>query len=316
MTTTISSWQPSASLSAIKQRAVLYRSIRQFFAERQVLEVDTPILGMAATVDPAIDSLLTMVMGDTRYLQTSPEFFLKRLLAAGSGDIYSLAKVFRQGEKGRRHHPEFTLLEWYRVAWDEQQLIDEVIDLIRLFLPDVAVTRLSYRDIFLHVLSVDPHLASVDSLKEIAKTRIDIALDTDDKDIWLDLLMSHCVEPSLPEQLVIIDNYPASQAALAKVEQDASGQLVARRFEVYLHKMELANGYFELTDEFEQKQRFEQDQSNRRQRQLPVYPYDTKVVQALASGLPSCAGVALGIDRLLMVLCGVTTIAEVLSFAE
>ncbi|MGH1485750.1 MAG: EF-P lysine aminoacylase EpmA [Cellvibrionaceae bacterium] len=309
-------WQPNASLALLKKRAQLYQNIRAFFHERNVLEVETPILSEYATIDPHIDSLSTQVMSKSYYLQTSPEFYLKRLLAAGSGDIYSLGKVFRQGEKGRRHQPEFTMLEWYRLGWDEQQLIDEVITLLTSCMPKVVCRKVSYRQLFLDYLDFDPHQISLSEIKAIAKEKIDSAFDADQKDIWLDLLMTHCIEPKIAGELVAIYDYPASQCALAKLGKNDQQQTIARRFEVYVNGVELANGYFELTDDKEQKKRFEKDCAYRKNNGLTELPYDEKVVKALEHGLPSCAGVAMGVDRLLMLMTNTNAIDDVMSFAQ
>ena len=294
----------------------MLQTLRSFFLERGVMEVETPIIGQAATVDPFIDSLQTNVFDKTHYLQTSPEFFLKRLLCAGSGDIYSLGKVFRQGEKGRRHHPEFTMLEWYRVGWDEYQLIDEVVDLLQCFWPKIETTKVTYQSLFEEILGINPHCASEQTLAELSRQHITINIDAADKNTWLDLLMTHCIEPTMPEGLVFVTDYPATQAALAKCEINHAGQLVARRFEAYVNRIELANGYFELNDAVEQQQRFEKDQQFRRDNNLPIYPYDEKLVEAINHGLPDCAGVALGVDRLMMLSKSASSISEVMSFFE
>lgn len=309
-----SSWQPSASLQTLKARAALNKTIRQFFDSRDVLEVETPILGKAATVDPFIDSLHTRVMGELRYLQTSPEFFMKRLLAAGSGSIYSLGKVFRQGEQGRKHNPEFTLLEWYRVGWNEQQLMAEVAELLVELIPNLTIKKLSYRDCFETHLGFDPHTLSDQQLKKITQEHINYDCQNEPRNTCLDLLMTHCIEPQLPEGLVFIDDYPATQAALAKIDQDAQGQLVAKRFEAYINGLELANGYFELTDAAEQENRFIKDQAFKKNYQNTFLPYDKKLVDALKCGMPECAGVAVGVDRLLMLLCNDNNIQNVLAF--
>ncbi len=310
------SWGPSATMLALRLRSKVYRAVRDFFESRNVLEVETPILGRAAAIDPFIDSLTTAVMGENRYLQTSPEFFLKRLLAANSGDIYSLGKVFRQGESGRRHHPEFTMLEWYRISWDEHQLMDEVADLISVIIPELKVSKISYGDVFLEHLNVNPYQASFDQLKTIAGPHVDIAFEVDDKSSCLDLLMTHCIEPLLPKGLIFIYDYPAEQAALAKLGKNIEGDMVARRFEAYLNGIELANGYFELTDADEQKKRFEKDLDYRKNNNLTDVPYDNQLIEALENGMPECAGVALGIDRLLMSICDVDNIKDVISFSR
>jgi len=302
--------------NSLALRAKIYKTIRDYFYQHHVLEVETPILSQYATVDPHIDSLSTEVINQTHYLQTSPEFFLKRLLTADSGDIYSLGKVFRQGERGKRHQPEFTMLEWYRVAWDEHELMKEVETLIKLFLPELAVEKLSYQECFLDFLDLDPHDISIDELKRITHKIVDIEFDSDERSAWLDVLMTHCIEPNLPKGLVFIYDYPKEQAALARLDKNSQGQMVARRFEAYLNGMELANGYFELTDALEQQKRFEVDRGYRKENDLPLYPYDKNLVEALKNGMPECAGVAMGIDRLLMILSNTDDINEVISFSR
>lgn len=310
-----SGWQPSAQIDMLKARAELYRTIRGFFEAHGVLEVDTPILSQTGTVDPFIESLVTKVGDRPFYLQTSPEFFLKRLLASCSGDIYSLGKVFRQGEQGNKHHPEFTLLEWYRVAWDEHQLMDELGALIQLLMPRVAIKKMSYRDLFLTHLNIDPHSADLADLKRRVKKEINISFDLLDKPTCFDLLMTHCIEPGMPKALLFVYDYPRESAALASLGENIQGQVVARRFEAYLNGVELANGYYELTDAVEQTKRFENDVKYRHDNALSTVPFDKQLVAALESGLPACAGVALGVDRLLMVLGKKSSINEVLSFS-
>src|SRR5690554_2501135 len=306
-------WRPSASIEALRARARLYQQVRAFFAERDVLEIEAPIMGAAAVTDPYIDSIRARCADATYYLQPSPEFAMKRLLAAGSGPIYSLGKVFRNGEKGRRHNPEFTLLEWYRTGFDDHQLMAEVAQLFECVLPGLSVRKVSYRDWF-KPLHLDPHTASATELEAVAREWIDTGIESDDRDLWLDLLVSHVLEPQLDPGLVFVYDYPASQAALARLTRDSTDQWVARRFEVFLNRMELANGYWELTDAQEQGARFAADLARRAREQLPVYPSDGKLLQALEHGLPESAGVALGVDRLLMCILGVPTIGEVLAF--
>jgi lysyl-tRNA synthetase class 2 len=308
-------WQPTANIDMLKARAKLYRVIRDFFEEHCVLEVDTPILSQSGTVDPFVDSLVTEVCDKKYFLQTSPEFFLKRLLADNSGDIYSLGKVFRQGERGKKHSPEFTLLEWYRVAWNEHQLMDEVEIFVRLLMPDVVITKASYQHLFSSHFNIDAHSILLEELQDLVKKNINIEFDLSDKSACFDLLMTHCVEPKMPEGLFFIYDYPADQAALASLGKNAKGQIIARRFEAYLNGLELANGYYELIDAVEQKKRFEKDVKYRLQNNLPSVPYDKQLVAALASGMPECAGVALGVDRLLMALSEKSTINEVFSFS-
>lgn len=311
-------WQPTASLPALQQRATLLQQIRDFFQQRQVLEVDVPLISAYATIDPFIDSLQTSAMGQTAYLQTSPEFFLKRFLCAyPEQDVYSLGKAFRQGEKGGRHLPEFTMLEWYRTGWNEQQLIDEVIELLRACLSVQSSYCFSYADIFTEHLSINPHTASVRELAALCREHIDIDFAAEDKNPWLDLLMTHCIEPQLPDGLVAIYDYPASQAALARIASDEHGHQVAKRFEVYVNGMELANGYWELNDAVEQEARFKADLHYRQKNNLPALPYDQALLDAMSQGeLPDCAGVALGVDRLLMCLLATKNIGDVVSFTQ
>ncbi|MDT8398671.1 MAG: EF-P lysine aminoacylase EpmA [Pseudomonadales bacterium] len=312
-------WQATASMEMLQARALLYSRIRHFFACRGVLEVETPLLSHASGSDPNINPIVSHCgnsgMSDIRpmFLQTSPEFAMKRLLAAGSGPVFQICKAFRDGEAGSRHNPEFTLLEWYRPGYDHVQLMDEVEALVTGILDMGSIERLAYRDLFVRYLGIDPHTAPTAELKALADRHINSVLTTEDRDVWLDLLFSHLVEPQLSTACFIYD-YPVSQAALARVETDASGTPVARRFELVVEGMELANGYFELTDPAEQQARFADDQLVRQQRGLPQYPLDQHFLAALASGLPSCAGVALGLDRLLMLAEGCKSIQEVLAF--
>ncbi len=314
------SWQPTADLPTLKARAELYRQVRDFFLQRQVLEVDVPILGKAATVDPFIESLTSQINHEVVYLQTSPEFFLKRAIAAFQQDMYYLGKAFRQGEQGDRHQPEFTMLEWYRMGWDEHQLMEEVGQLLAVFFPAMPSVSLSYEECFKQFLGVNPHTAPLEALRECAQSKIDIVLEDDSRDVWLDILMSHCIEPLLPMGIVFIYDYPPSQAALAKIctnkNDSKKQQVVARRFEVYVDRLELANGYWELTDKDEQAKRFNSDQQFRRERGLDVPAYDQLLINAMSEGMPPCAGVALGIDRLLMRFLNKAQIGQVISFSQ
>lgn len=307
-------WQPSASIEQLRRRARLYQQIRAFFAERGVMEIEAPVMGAATVTDPFIDSVTAQCAGRPYYLQTSPEFAMKRLLAAGSGAIYSLGKVFRNGERGRKHNPEFTLLEWYRPGWDDRRLMREVEALVLSVLPDLTVTYLSYREWFERHFGLDPHLATAGQLAALAHERINIDAGEEDKDFWLDLLVTHELEATLGPGLTFVYDYPASQAALARLDTDAEGQTVAHRFEAFIGSMELANGYWELTDASEQRRRFEADHHKRRELGLPLYPVDEKLLAAIEAGLPDSAGVALGVDRLLMCLTGARSITDVLAF--
>lgn len=318
--------RPGADLDKLKTRARMLAAIRAFFAARGVMEVETPILSQAAATDPHLDSFATryhgpgLPAGQTLYLHTSPEFPMKRLLAAGSGPIYQLCKVFRQGERGRRHNPEFTLLEWYRPGWGHHALMDEVEALVRQCLGAsralAPAERLTYAQVFQRHAGIDPLQASVDGLRACARahglTMADGAEDAD-RDFWCDLLMSHIVEPQLGQgRPTFIHEYPASQAALARLVPGRPE--VAARFELYLEGVELANGFHELADAAEQRARFEQGNRRRAAQNQPAMPVDERLLAALAHGLPDCSGVALGVDRLAMLACGVSDIDGVIAF--
>ncbi len=312
----MSDWQPGSNIETMRTRAHLNRCIRDFFALREVMEVEVPLLATATVTDPHIASIPANLDGQSVFLQTSPEFFMKRLLCAGSGAIYSLGKAFRAGESGGRHNPEFTMLEWYRPGFDDVQLMGEVESLIKGVLPELTDTRsISYRDLFKRFLSIDPHTVSLAELQRLGQVHCRVDWRDDHRDTWLDLLMTHVIEPQLGEGLVFVYDYPESQAALARIEPDASGQRVAKRFEAYVAGMELANGYWELTDATEQARRFDVDAQHRIVLGLENFPKDRKLLAALASGMPDTAGVALGVDRLLMLMSGVRSIDQVLNFS-
>ncbi|TGD72603.1 EF-P lysine aminoacylase GenX [Mangrovimicrobium sediminis] len=312
-------WQPSASLEALRQRAALLQRTRYFFARRGVLEVETPLLCSAGVSDPAIENLAVergTSLARPRYLQSSPEYAMKRLLAAGSGPIYQLARAFRDGEAGARHNPEFSLLEWYRPGFDLGQLMAEVAELVLEFVGERPVEYIAYRDLFLRELDLDPLLAPPAALEARARAALDVGDLAGNRDLWLDLLMSHLVEPALAGRgLCFVYDYPASQAALARLE--TRGEVsVARRFELYVDGVELANGYHELTDAAEQRRRFAADNARRAQHGQPLREADDYLLAALASadGLPDCCGVALGFDRLLMLASGINDIRQTLAF--
>lgn len=317
-------WRPTARLEALAARARVLATIRGFFAEAGVLEVETPALSFAGPTDPALASLSTTYTGPagpygaTLWLQTSPEFAMKRLLAAGSGPIWQLCKVFRDGERGRRHNPEFSLLEWYRPGFSMHALIDEVIALLRRVLgTELREERLTYAQAFQRTLGVDAHCATIETL-QAAAVRAGIAgaerLQLRDRDAWLDLLMTHCLEPGLgADGIAVVHDYPPSQAALARVR--AGDPPVAERFEVYMRGVELANGFHELADAAEQRHRFEADNVRRRSAGLPEVPADQRLLAALEAGLPDCCGVAVGVDRLVMLSTGAQHIDEVIAFA-
>ena len=319
-------WQPSADIKQLKQRAKIISQIRDFFANIDVLEVDTPVMSHYGVSDPHIDSIPVdfgshspmpdAAIKHSMCLVSSPEYAMKRLLAAGSGSIYQIAKAFRNGEVGRRHNPEFTLLEWYRIGFNLQQLMQEVASLISYVLKNEALEWhfWSYQQAFEMILAINPLTASDHVIKAKALAQVDIQMDAGaPRDAWLDLLMSHCIEPNLPKACFVFD-YPASQSALAMIHIDAFGNQVARRFEVYVNGMELANGYEELTDAQEQEQRFVMDNAARLAMGKTPMAADDRLIQALAAGLPECAGVALGIERLLMLASGESDIAKVMAF--
>ena len=310
-------WKPSASLQNLQQRANALAKIRRFFSERDVLEVETPLLASSTVPDVYIESIAAEVVeGNSsrkNFLQTSPEFFMKRLLASGSGSIYQIAKAFRQEEKGSRHNIEFTLLEWYRLSYSLDQLMTELEQLVQEVLGCGPISRFSYREIFQQHLQIDPHETSLEELQQLASTEIDLSGGDLSKTDYLQLLLSNCIEPKLPPYCIIYD-YPQEQAALATLTADEQGVIVAKRFELFGHSMELANGYFELSDAAEQRARFEKDNAARKEKGLQTHDADEKLIAALESGLPSCSGVAVGMDRLLMLLVGAKNISEVISF--
>jgi lysyl-tRNA synthetase class 2 len=295
--------------------------VREFFAARGVLEVDTPTLSASAVSDPQIESLATHVAGmpGPRYLSTSPEFPMKRLLAAGSGDIYQICKVFRDGERGRWHNPEFTMLEWYRLGFDDAALMTEVQDLTagllaphrRLLLP---AGRLTYRDALRQFAGVDAHSDNDATLQSAAAAQGAAHSAALDRDATLDLLMGLVVGPRLGhDRPCFICDYPASQASLARLKPGLPA--VAARFELYIDGVEIANGFHELANAADQRARFAQDLALRRARGQIQPPLDERLLAALDSGLPDCAGVALGFDRLLAVALGATRLSDVMNFA-
>ena len=309
-------YSPSCSPALIQARADLYRSIREFFYRRDVLEVDMPLLGSHFVTDPFIQPIVADNAGTRRYLQSSPEYAMKRLLAAQPRCIYALGKVFRAGERSRRHNPEFTMLEWYRLGLDDHQLMSEVAELVTQLCPDTQVHYLSYQQWFADSLGINPHTCDFAQLRTIGKGLIEIDDTGLTRDDWLDLLVTHKLEPEMPPGLTFIYDYPASQAALAKITPNKPGVLVARRFEAFLNGMELANGYWELTDPVEQRQRFNSDRARREALGLADIEADERLLQALEAGLPECAGVAMGIDRLLLQMTQCTDIGQTLAFTD
>ena len=313
-------WRPSASLAAIRLRAQLLARTRQFFAARQVLEVETPLLGRAGVTDVNLQSISARVAGiaPPLYLQTSPEYAMKRLLAAGAPDIYQICKAFRDGERGRHHNPEFTIVEWYRLGFDAAALMQEVEDLLCELLGRArigAAQRISYNALLERELGLHPLHSPVTELARVAEARLGPLPEgvAQDRDLCLDLLMGAVLGPTLGQgQLLFVHGYPASQAALARL--NPAEPATAERFEAYLGGLELCNGFHELTDPVEQRARFARDGAGRLARGLPPAPIDNRLLGALAAGLPDCAGVALGFDRVLLLAADAKALGDVLSF--
>lgn len=318
-------WEPTATAEMLWQRSLFLKAIRAFFDERKVMEVDVPLLYSGVATDPGLEAF-AVSCGDPsdpviRYLQTSPEFPMKRLLAAGCGPIYYLGKAFRKGERGSRHNPEFTMLEWYRPGWDHWQLMNEVEQFLTKLVSSQKSERYSYLDIFKAVFGLHPHLATSEELEDVAISKgwtTPGALVLDHSG-WLDLLFTYGIEPDLGHHApTVIYDFPAAQASLAKVREVKEGALaysVAERFEFYYGSMELANGYHELECAHEQRLRFAEDAKKREKLGLPILPMDHALIEALEKGFPPCAGVALGVDRLFMIKHSQQNIAKVIPFA-
>lgn len=316
------SWQPLATVATAQRRAHLLQQARRYFARRDVLEVVSPVLSRSAVSDPNIESIAARLQLDPQadhYLHTSPEFCMKRLLCAGYPDIYEICRVFRDGESGRLHQPEFTMIEWYRHDFGLDEIIADAVGLLRTLIDPGKIPgttcRLSYQEAFVRFAGIDPLNADLDSL--IENTDHDESLRAalgDRRDDWLDLLLTQKVAPAFARDgLTVLEHYPASQAALARLAPDTPD--VAERFEVFVGRLELANGYVELTDAGEQRRRCIRDQGERQASGKPVRPLDENFLSALESGLPPCAGVAVGFDRLLMFVCETEDIRLVQSFA-
>ena len=317
-------WRPTADLATLRLRAALLTRARAFFAARAVLEVDTPLVINAPASDVHIESAQVLFPGDTqaRFLHTSPEYAMKRLLAAGSGDIFQICHVVRGLERGRHHNSEFTLIEWYRLNFSLDALMDEVAALLGHLLPAgthaLRVQKRSYREVFREHIQLDPLTTDIPTLREAAR-RAGYESDTlpaepaELRDELLQMLMGSLIGPRLgTDALCFVHGYPASQAALARL--DPREPRTALRFELYYRGVELANGFHELASAAEQRQRFQLDNEVRRARGMPVYPPDERMLAALGAGLPDCAGVALGFDRVVMLAAGAATIADVLAF--
>jgi lysyl-tRNA synthetase class 2 len=313
-------WRPTATIETLRKRAQLLERTRAFFAQRGVLEVETPLISHAATTELHLSSWQVYSPrdnGQPRYLHTSPELAMKRLLAAGSGDIYQLCKVFREAEEGNRHNPEFTLLEWYRLGFDMYAMMREVETFLLGLLPNsmtVSVEQISWQQAFMRYADCDPFEATANELQAIYVRHKGQSVENMNMQDWYDLLMSQVIEPSLPrDRLVFITHYPASQASLARLNTHDSR--LAERFEVFAGGLELANGFHELTDAKEQRQRIEDEIRQRKQAGLPEIKTDEHFLAALEYGMPDCRGVAIGFDRLVMLATGEKDITKVLSFS-
>ena len=313
-------WQPSASIKNLLTRAKLIEEIRRFFTDRGLLEVETPVLSEFGVTDVHLATFSTEFIspfGDlskTLWLSTSPEYHMKRLLAAGSGPIFQIGKVFRNEEAGNRHNPEFTMLEWYRPHFDMYRLINEVDDLLQQILECSPAESMSYQFAFQQYVGLDPLSADLAELVEKAKKHQLMGAENESRDTLLQFLFSAVVEPQIGQEApVVVYHFPASQAALAQISSE--DLRVAERFEFYYKGLELANGFHELSDAREQLRRFQQDNLQREKMGLPVRAIDTRLLSALQAGIPNCSGVALGVDRLLMIAMGAEHIKEVISFA-
>jgi lysyl-tRNA synthetase class 2 len=314
-------WQPTADITTLKQRANIIADIRQFFSQRNVMEVETPQLSNGTVSDFHMRVFDTQFNDPTSpdarsmYLQTSPEYAMKRLLCAGSGPIYQIAKAFRNEEAGKHHNPEFTMLEWYRPDFNHSQLMDELDDLMQQVVGCEKAQRMSYQAAFISYLSIDPLTASLSALQQKGSDLgyEHICQHEKDRDTILQLLFSHEIETKIANECpCFIDAFPASQAALARISKD--DERVAHRFELYYKGLELANGFHELADAAEQRRRFEQDNMLRKIAGLPTIAIDEHFLSALEAGLPECSGVAVGIDRLVMIALDKPNISQVLAF--
>ncbi len=312
----MSSWKPTASIETLKARAKILARVREFFSERNILEVETPLLSRHSVTDRYMKSFeVKDFMGGEGFLQTSPEYAMKRLLAAGSGSIFQICKAFRQDEVGARHNPEFTMLEWYVEGFDHYQLMEQVFQLLNtLSHKPLNLSRLSYQEVFEQYLDINPFEVTKPQLAELSGDLLGDLPEDLESDDYLALLFEDQIEPKLGQanEVCFIYGYPASQAALAKL--DPESPQTACRFEVYWRGVELANGFSELTCVAEQRRRFEMDNAWRKENGLPQMSIDEHFLTALEVGLPECAGVALGLDRLIMILLELSDLTEVAAF--
>lgn len=315
MTINNPSWHPSATRELLIQRAQIIKHIRRFFDERGLIEVETPLMSRATITDPHLEGFAVKVGNEQAYLQTSPEYAMKRLLAAGFPDMYQLGKAFRVDEAGKYHNPEFTMLEWYRLGYNLRQLMDEVSDLFQTILECPPAQRISYKEVFAS-LNLDPFSASIADCKCIAQEfgmELSESILNSSKDTWLQLLFSLFIEPHLGfDAPVFVYDFPASQASLARLHPEFPE--LAMRVEVFINGMELGNGFDELQDAQLQKERFEQDNTLRKGLGLKEKPIDAHLLNALHHGLPQCSGIAIGIDRLIMCALKKNRIEEVVTF--
>lgn len=309
-------WRPSADIDALRLRARLLRVVREYFDDQGVMEVETPALCSTTVTDPSIESLgLHDCAGRAWYLQTSPEFAMKRLLAAGSGSIYQIARAFRDGERGRHHNLEFSILEWYRIGFDHHRLIDDVDRLLDRVLGPQPSSRMTFRDAFSRHLDMDPHAATMAELHSVCESRgFASRRAAATRDECLDHLLAHAVQPALGPGRVYLFDFPASRAALARVRTGSPS--VAERFELFIDGIEVANGYHELRDAAELRRRMRRDIETRRGADRRAPAADERLIAAHEAGLPACAGVAVGFDRLVMLAGGHGALRAVLAFPD
>ncbi|MEI8207616.1 MAG: EF-P lysine aminoacylase GenX [Methylococcales bacterium] len=320
----IDDWRPTCAIDILRLRAQVFNGIRCFFLAKDVLEVETPLLGHACGTDPQLDFFTTDYIAhsqrDTLFLQTSPEFAMKRLLAAGSGSIYQICKAFRNGESGRFHNPEFTMLEWYRVGFTLTELMDEISELIETlslgYLSLNATQRFTYQDVFQRTTGLNSLTFSYVDYSAFALANGQpeaLAICGYEHALWLDFIFSHYIQPHLGENAVcMVYGYPACQSSLARI--NPLNPLITDRIEVFINGIELGNGYYELTDAQEQNKRFDEEIAVRLQNNRPVTVKDKQLIAAMEQGLPECSGMAIGLDRLIMALTGNLSINDVLSF--
>lgn len=311
------SWQPSTTQKTRQLRAQMLYDIRAFFHQKKVLEVETPAISLAGNTDPFIESLQIQQSTPTRYLHTSPEYSMKRLLADGSGDIYQICKVWRAGESGRNHNPEFSMLEWYRVGFHYHQLIQEVSKLLLSLLPKVEQQTqiVTYQQLFLDSFNINPHQTSHKELAACVQKNIsNLTTHNLDQQALLDALLTHCIEPEFNKNtLTFIIDYPSNQSALAQIRTNGSTS-VAERFEVYLGTSELGNGYQEEINYEHNVEILDTENAQRKTNNQMLVTQDQRFLQAIKAGMPATSGVAIGLDRILMILANVNSIQEVINF--